>query len=316
MTLHVTVAINPSASFGRGSSTGPEVVRALTAAGHDVVPLVASSWDLLVAAARRAVEARPDALVVVGGDGMVSLGTNLVAGTGVPLGIVPSGTGNDAARSLGIPLDDRAAAVGTLLTALVEGPRVVDAGLATTADGRRTWFAGTLSAGFDALVNERANRLRWPRGRRRYDVALALELLTLGRLRYELELDGEASATEGTLVSVGNGRSFGGGIEVLPHALVDDGLLDVLVVERLTRLQFLRLFPRVSRGEHLGDPRVHVRRVRRLRIDAPGVVAYADGERLGELPVEVECVPGALHVLAPRPVDGPGAAGRAGGARR
>jgi len=274
-------------------------VRALTTGGHEVVPLVASSWDLLVEACRAELATGPDALVVVGGDGMVSLGVGLVAGTDVPLGIVPSGTGNDFARALGLPHDDHRAAIGTLLGQLAVGPRTVDAGRVTGADGRRTWFAGTLSAGFDALVNERANRLRWPRGRRRYDLALALELLALRRIRYELVVDGEARGVDGTLVSVGNGRSFGGGIEVLPDAVLDDGLLDVLVVERLTRLQFLRLFPRVAKGEHLGDRRVSVHRASRLRIDAPGVVAYADGERVGPLPVDVEVVPGALRVYAP-----------------
>ena len=281
---------------------GPDTVRALTGAGHDVVPLVASSWELLVEACRAELGVPPDAFVVVGGDGMVSLGVTLLAGTDVPLGLVPSGTGNDFARALGLPHDDHRAAIGTLLGCLPLGPRTVDAARVTGADGRVTWFAGTLSAGFDALVNDRANRMRWPRGRRRYDLALALELLALRRIRYELVVDGEASAVEGTLVSVGNGRSFGGGIEVLPGAVLDDGLLDVLVVERLSRLQFLRLFPKVAKGEHLGDRRVSVRRARRLRIDAPGVVAYADGERVGPLPVEIEVVAGALRVLAPHPV--------------
>ena len=101
------------------------------------------------------------------------------------------------------------------------------------------------------------------------------------------------------MISVGNGVSLGGGMLVTPDAKVDDGLLDVLVVERLSRLQFLRIFPRVFRGEHLTDPRVTVRRVKSITIAAEGVAAYGDGERVGPLPVTIDVQSGALKVLAP-----------------
>jgi diacylglycerol kinase (ATP) len=300
--LRIVVAVNPSASFGHRGDVAPRVLRALADAGHIVVPLVADSFATLVAACERELATAPDALVVVGGDGMVNLGAALTAETGIPLGLVPSGTGNDMARALGIPHDHPVAAIRMLVDALTRPPRVIDAGRIRAADGARSWFACTASAGFDALVNERANRMRWPRGPRRYTLALVAELLRLRHVDYELVLDGVASAVRGTLVSVGNGVSFGGGIRVLPNAVLDDGLLDVLVVERLTRVQFLRVFPRVARGAHLGDPRVHVHRVKTVSIAAADVVAYADGERVGPLPIEVEVVPGALRMLAPAPV--------------
>ncbi|WP_119870142.1 diacylglycerol kinase family protein [Frondihabitans sp. 762G35] len=293
----IVVAINPSASFGRGKPVGPTVVAALTDVGHRVTALVRDSQEALVEAARDALADRPDALVVVGGDGMVGLGAALVATTGIPLGIVPSGTGNDMARALGIPHDDPRAATRLLVRALESAPRVVDAIRVTEASGRSTWVAGSVSAGFDAFVNERANRLRWPKGRARYDLALAIELLRLRQVDYVLDLDGVSRVVAGTLVTAANARTVGGGIALAPDAVVDDGLLDVLVVERLSRIGFLRLFPSVSKGRHLGDPRVTVHRARRVRIEAAGVVAFGDGERLGSLPVEVEVVPEALAVL-------------------
>jgi diacylglycerol kinase (ATP) len=298
--LRIVVAINPSASFGKSSAVGPATVQTLRAAGHEVTALTEPDFDELRDAARLALKARPDALVVVGGDGMVSLGVNLLAGTKVPLGIVPSGTGNDMARGLGIPVGNTEAAIELLLGLLRQAPRVIDAGRVTEADGRTTWFASVLSAGFDAVVNERANLMRWPRGRSRYNLALLRELAVLRPISYRLTVDGVVSETRAVLVAVGNNVSLGGGMRVVPDAELDDGLLDVFVAQPMSRTAFLRIFPRVFKGTHVSDPRVSIVRARSIRIEAETVVAYADGERIGLLPIDVAVVPAALRVLAPR----------------
>src|SRR5690606_3233726 len=165
----LVVAINPSASFGSTRDVGPAVVQTLRAMGHEVTSLTEPDFEQLLDSARAALKKKPDALIVIGGDGMVNLGTNLVAGTKVPLGIIPSGTGNDMARALGIPHDDTEAAVRVLDAALAAGPRTIDAGLirwtdAETGAADQRWFACALSAGFDAIVNERANNMRHPKG--------------------------------------------------------------------------------------------------------------------------------------------------------
>ena len=214
---------------------------------------------------------------------------------------MPSGTGNDMSRGLSIPVGNTEAAIEALLEALTRPPRVIDAGLVTHPDGSTSWYACVLSAGFDAIVNERANLMRWPRGRQRYNLALLRELAMLKPIRYRLELDGIASETDAVLVAVGNNTSLGGGMLVTPDASLDDGLLDVLVVQPLSRTAFLRIFPRVFKGTHVTDPRVTISRARRIRIDAADIVAYADGERVAALPIEVEVRPGALRVLAPTP---------------
>ncbi len=298
----VVVAINPAASFGASRDVGPAVVQTLRAIGHEVTSLTEPDFESLLASARDAVRSKPDALVVVGGDGMVNLGVNLVAGTRVPLAIVPSGTGNDMARGLGIPHDDTEAAIRLLGEALGRAPRAIDAVRIrwTEDDGSRgeRRFACALSAGFDAIVNERANLMRHPKGPSRYILALLAELARLKPLRYRVELDGEQLEVDALMVSVGNNVSLGGGMRITPDAVLDDGLLDVMIVKPLSRVAFLRIFPRVFQGAHTSDPRVLMRRAARIRIaaDAP-LVAYADGERIAPLPLELEVEPGALRVL-------------------
>ncbi|TPW72244.1 diacylglycerol kinase family protein [Schumannella sp. 10F1B-5-1] len=298
----VIVAINPSASFGAKSTVGPALVQTLRASGHDVTSLTEPDFEQLIASAERAIRSKPDAFVVVGGDGMVNLAANLLARTKVPMGLVPSGTGNDMARGLGIPHDDTEAAIRHLDAALRRPPRTIDAAVMRFADAKtgaatEKWFACMLSAGFDAIVNERANHLRHPKGASRYILAMLIELLKLKPISYRLEIDGRVLETPASLVAIGNAISLGGGMKLTPDAKVDDGMLDVAVVQPLSRLGFLKLFPSVFKGTHVRDKRVAIYPAKRVRIEAD-VVAYADGERVAPLPIDVEVVPGALRVLA------------------
>ena len=291
------VLVNPTAGKNTGRAVGATALTLLRAAGAEVVDLSAADGRGALERARAAVAAGGlDAVVVVGGDGMVHLGAQVCAGTDVPLGIVAAGTGNDVARALGLPVRDAAAAVERVLggrTRAVDAVRRQEPG----PDGSR-WFVGVLAAGFDAVVNERANGWRWPRGQARYTLAVLRELPVFRPIPYVLHLDDRRLETEAMLVAVGNGPSYGGGMRVTPDAALDDGLLDVLVLHRLPVAEFLRVFPRVFSGGHLGHPAVEVHRARRVRLEATGIVGYADGERLGPLPLDLEVVPGALSVLA------------------
>ena len=305
----IAVAVNPRASFGRARHAGKDAAAYFRAAGAEVLLLCADSYAGLAQAVEDALEQGVDALVVVGGDGMVHLGLNAIAGAGadagagpgarrrVPLGIIPAGTGNDTARALGLPLHNLPAACERALESLAGGGRMIDAGR-ITAGGSSRLFAGVVSAGFDAAVNERANGWRWPRGKIRYQLAMLRELASFRAIDYTVTADGEQWRQPALLISVANGQSIGGGMRITPNALPDDGRLDLFIVKPLSRLNFLAVFPKVFAGKHLGHPAVEIRRVRKVRLEAEGVVAYADGERVGRLPVEVEVVPGVLRVLA------------------
>lgn len=168
----------------------------------------------------------------------------------------------------------------------------------TTAAGETRWFLGVLAAGLDAVVNERANGWHWPRGRARYVLATLRELPFFRPRHYRLTVDAQAEQRSAVLLAVANCASYGGGMRVCPDARADDGQLDVLTVDPMSRLRLLRLFPSIFEGAHITEPEVRIRRARSIRIEAPHLVAYADGERIGPLPLECEAVPGAIRVLA------------------
>ncbi len=293
----VAVLLNPVAGRGRFRERVPAVLDALRAGGRELSPLSPDSPEDAVRACRAAVDSGASAVVAVGGDGTLHLALQAVAGTGIPFGTVPAGTGNDFVVDLGLPADPVAAAE-VIAQALREGrTRAVDLARMTGAAGEQRWFGAVLAAGFDAIVNERANRMRFPTGPRRYDVAIVAELLRLRPRAYTLRLDGVEHRFEGVLVAVGNTRSYGGGMRICPAADPTDGLLDVVVGARMGRGTLMRIKPHLREGTHVDHPLVSTYRAATVELAAEGITAYVDGERAFPLPVTITCVPGALSLL-------------------
>ncbi|MET0493646.1 MAG: diacylglycerol kinase family protein [Actinoplanes sp.] len=293
----IAVLANPRAGRGRHRGLLPAVLERLGAAGRTVRLLEAGSGEEAEKACRQAVAEGLGALVVVGGDGTVHRALQAVATTPVGFGVVPAGTGNDFAAGTGVPSAPLKAAEAIAAAIRDQRDRAVDLARVTTAEGDVHWFGAVLAAGFDAIVNERANRMRRPRGPRRYDLAILLEMARLRPRRYTLVLDGADRSLTGVLVAIGNCRSYGGGLLICPDADPADGLLDVVVAASLGRGALIRLKPRLRRGTHLSDPRVAAYTAREVRIEADGIIAYADGERIAALPLLVSCIPGAVRLL-------------------
>jgi diacylglycerol kinase (ATP) len=291
VTRVIALLTNPTAGKGRGSRSAAIALPRLREAGFDVRRVEGRDSDEALQIARRCVADGVDSLVVCGGDGMVHLGVQAVAGTGVSLGVIPAGTGNDVARYLDIPRNDPQAAAD-----VVVGSRVRSIDLARAGG---TYFVTVLAAGFDSKVNERANRMTWPAGQMRYNLATLAELRVFQPLSYTLEMDGRVRRLDAMLVAVGNGPSFGGGLRITHGAEIDDGLLDVVVIKPMSKLELVRTYPKLYWGGHVTHPQYEHHRVRSVTLAAHGVVAYADGERLGSLPVTVDVAPSALRVLAP-----------------
>jgi diacylglycerol kinase (ATP) len=301
----IALIVNPASGVGRGARLAATVAERLGARASVQMHAGASaaeSAELLAAVAGAC-----DAVVVLGGDGMVHLALQVLALGDTPLGIVPAGTGNDVLDVLGLPAGPMAAA-DAILTALDAGwVRRLDLG--RTDAGR--WWATVLCAGFDSAVNERANRWHWPRGPHRYDLAIAAELLHLAPRPFSVELDGTRLDLAATLVAVGNAPQYGGGKRITPDGRMDDGQFAVTIVGPVSRRTLARLAPSVPHAGHIGHPAVTTHTAQTVRLAAPATLAYADGERIGPLPVTSTCVAGALPVLVR-----PGSLGRAFGGSR
>ena len=293
----MAVLANPTAARGLHRGLLPTVLERLGAAGRSVRLLQAGTAAEAQAACHAAVADGAAALVTVGGDGTVHLALQAVAGTRVAFGPVPAGTGNDFALETGFPADPLAA-VDVIAGALAAGrTRPVDLARMTAADGSQRWYGAVLAAGFDAIVNERANRMRWPRGPRRYDIAILIELARLRPRRYTLRLDGVEQQVDAVLVAVGNCASYGGGMRICPAADPTDGLLDLVFAGAVGRAELTRIKPRVYQGTHVDHPLVHSYRAKAIELVAEGITAYVDGERATPLPVMITAVPGAARLL-------------------
>lgn len=318
--------VNPASGRGRAAASARQVTQRLTDAGDAVSVLLGDTVEHSRRLLSEAVAGGVDVVVAVGGDGLIHLAVQQLALTGIGLGIVPSGSGNDYARALRIPRRHVAAAIdlivgtdpvpldlarlGTPTTAAATGatPDATRAGTCTPNSPR--WFAEVMSAGFDSRANARANRMKLIRGGARYTAAVLAGLGDTRGMNLTVTVDGTTHRHRAELATVGVTAYYGGGLAMLAGADPTDGRLDVVVVDELSPLRLLTLFPRVFTGTHLRLPVVHRYRGVEVALAAADrdVLTYADGEPFHPLPLRLTCVPGALRVFCGHPPGrGPGA---------
>ena len=289
----VVVVANPAAGRGKGGRLVGKVDRLLHQAGVAHEFRVSDSADGLLSLAREAADSGAKTVAVLGGDGSAGLAANGIFETGATLAVLPSGTGNDFARSLG---------VGKLEAAVraIADPNVVPIDVVRVRAGAESRiYVNVAGAGFDSEVNEAVNAMRVNLGATGTYIAAVVK--TLSRFTpagFRIEVDDEVIEGPHMLVVVGNAVSYGGGMRVTPDASVVDGELDVLLLGALRKGAFLRAFPKVFLGTHVRHPAVRMLRARHVKIEADRrVQVYADGERVGSLPADFEVVPAALPVL-------------------
>ncbi|MGF6886110.1 diacylglycerol kinase (ATP) [Nocardia sp. GAS34] len=295
MTGSVLLVTNPLSGHGRGSAAAAEAAARLRQRGAEVTEVsgATAAESLRLVRDRLSGDQRPDAVVCAGGDGLVCLVLQALAGTGVPLGLVPGGTGNDLAREFGVPQHDPIAAADIVCNRSV---RDIDLG---EVHGTLR-FATVAGTGFDARVTLRANRMRYPRGPLRYSVAALAELARGLAVPYRIELsDATIVETEAIMVAVGNTRTYGGGMMICPDAVVDDGQLDLTVVGAMSRREMLRMLPALSSGKRIDHPAISQYRAAEITLTAPGAPVTADGDPAGALPAHFRALPGAQPVIVP-----------------
>jgi diacylglycerol kinase (ATP) len=289
----VVVVANPTAGRGKAGKLIGRVDAALGALRVEHEIRVTGSAGEMETTARRVASDGAGIVAVLGGDGTVSCAANGLVGSGAVLAVLPAGTGDDFAKALGVGKLDAA-------VRLLGDPKVrpIDV-VKVTAGVMVRHFVNVAGAGFDSEVNETANAMRIRLGGTGTYVAAVVK--TLSRFvpaHYEITVDNEALSVDAMLAVVGNGMSYGGGMKVLPWARVNDGLLDVCIVEELSKPAFLRAFPRVFTGAHADHPKVRMLRGTRVTMEANRKIQlYADGERVGPLPAVFELLPDALNVV-------------------
>jgi diacylglycerol kinase (ATP) len=309
----LTLVVNPEAGRGRARQLLPQLTAGLVSGLPDAnlhVHQTTSFADARLACIRAVSEARPpveghrpDALLVMGGDGMMHLGLNACAGTAVPLGLLAAGRGNDFCRGVGVPND----LPGAIRTVVAGSTRRIDLMEATgnlVEGAERRWVGSIVSTGFDARVNYRTNHLRWNFGQLSYTYAALAELSRFEPLPYRLTIDGKRRDQTAMFVAVGNAGWFGGGMRGCPDADVTDGLLDLTLVNPVSRATLLRLLPAMFSGRFVRDPAVEQLRAREVIVDGDGLFGMADGEELGAVPLRLRAVPDMLTLFVPAAVAG------------
>ena len=290
MSRHIALVVNPTSGRGLGARVAPVVRQRLESAGLSVTQYETTCAEDVGRISAEVIASGADAVGLVGGDGTIHLGAQVLAKSGMPFGVIPAGTGNDFARGIGVPLKDPVAAAD-----LIAGGRTRSVDLAVAKD---EFITTVVAGGFDSLVNKRANAMSWPKGNSRYTLATLAELRTFKPLSYVVTVDGEVIETEAMLVAVGTGPTYGGGLQICAGAEIDDGLLDITIIKPVSRLTLLQMFPKLAKGTHVGHPMLQTLRGSSVRLESPTVTAYADGEILGPLPVDITIAPGALTVFA------------------
>ncbi|PLS30933.1 diacylglycerol kinase [Bifidobacterium margollesii] len=319
----IAVVTNPSSDNGKGRSSGREAVERLrdrgVGLGFSVADLTGTNREHSLSNIRGALD-RIDALVVVGGDGMVSLGVNAVADCDVPLGIVACGSGNDFARSLGLPIGRIRTSTESILAALTYDSSIgLDLGHVRSSDddGVRinTFFAGMLNCSIDAAINDRANHSRLPFGMLRYLEAGIWEASHVRDYGYHVDVRTDLGTDISfdlvtPLIAIANARYIGSGIEASPDSDLSDGLLEMIWAKwHPGSLQALSILSKAYFGRHTTAPLIGYQRIRDITLafgaygEEPPVL-MADGEKIGRLPVHVEAHHKALRLLVPPRIGG------------
>ena len=287
------VVANPKSGRGRALSKAEGFAAEAARSGFSPIVISLLGQERMINEIHRIVRERRYeifGIVTVGGDGLLHTLLPTIKEFDIPFTVIPSGTGNDFAREIGAMGKSFHDHVATL-----ERPAHQIDSMVIDGEFGVSRACQVLSLGFDALVNERANRMRKVKGKAKYVVAMIRELPVFKPIHFQLEVDGEKFSREAMLIAVANGPSYGGGMKILPEAAFDDGMLDILILKRVSIWELIKVFPRVYTGSHIKHPAVEVLKAKKIKVSAQAK-AFADGEFISRLPISISVEPRSLSV--------------------
>ena len=284
------LVVNSKAGKGRASKLANQFEELLNSNNLPYEIIKESTYEKTVTKYRLSIASgKFNKVIAIGGDGLVNLCLQEIAERNIGLAVVPAGTGNDFARAVGSHKKN----VDTIFNFIAsQDPTSIDLGLVTGDFGRR-WYVQVLSTGFDALVNNLANRITWPRGQIKYTLATILTLARFNPISYELIIDDKTVKQNLMLLSVANGETYGGGMRICPDASNSDGIFDILLVHPVSKIVLLTIFPKVFAGKHVPHPKIEIIRAKNIKLSA-NASAFADGEFVSKLPIKIANVQNAL----------------------
>lgn len=292
----IAIIVNPKAASGKAIKRLPEISAVASSVTPEYLLHVTSSIEDARLRSRAFADSGIERIVAVGGDGTFNEVANgiLESDNRAALGIVPAGTGCDLPRSLGIPGSIKE----SLAFALTAASMPMDVGLAKTSTAERH-FLNVAGLGFDAKVADRAQRKKRLTGKKAYMAALAQSLGDFGYIDVTIEVNGTEIATKAVFVSIANAQYLAGGFHFAPMARIDDGLLDLAIIDDISLPGFIRAVPSVVRGRHVTNPHWHHYTTTKVRVSsATPALVQLDGEVVGTSPAEFSVVPGALDIVA------------------
>ena len=285
------VVANPRSGRGRSLKIASRFISLAKTEGIESTLVAVNGEDLMLSKIQELLKKEEwRGLVAVGGDGLLHSILPIVKEHDLPFTVIPAGTGNDFAREIG----SKGRSLRENLHRILDQPSRVDS-FTVKSSSRVHRGVQVLSLGFDALVNERANAITSVRGKAKYVVAMVRELPVFKPMHFSITVDGVSYEREAMLIAIANGPSYGGGMLICPGADHADGVLDVLILNRVSTLELLKVFPKVYSGKHITHPAIEIIRGKHIVVDAQAK-AFADGEFVGDLPVEIQVEPGSLRV--------------------
>lgn len=291
--MKTIVFINPSSAGGKALEARQEISSYLSGSGLGCKIYVSTGLDDMMEAISSHMDEGYENFIGAGGDGTLHYMANALAGTGKRLGSIPMGSGNDIAMNLGIPAD-------------VEGScRVINTGRTRKLDlgliNDRYYYLCIAGSGFDSQVNDLANNTRFPvKGPSKYTYSVYKTLITFRSKMFTFSYDGQVRDLRGMMVAAANMPSYGGGMKIAPDASPGDGKFDVCVIKRMSKLHFIKVFPRVFEGQHVNDPMVEIFRTDELKLESEyDFSVFADGEYICRLPATFRMIPGKIDFLVP-----------------